>query len=165
MLQLEIHVCSPVPLREGLQSAARRSHAGVVHAPGRTVHGRVPGRSQKTFLDRNLQETRTRGRGDDYGRGSAWRGCRHHLCGFAAAPGSDGPALSLRSGRRTGDRKTGSRCAGCGTAPHRPRRRLGLCFRGNCAGLQTFRRQAPDDRLLWRSFYFGQLYDRRRRFA
>ena len=58
MLNWKVHVRSQLSLCPRRQGPTHRTHSHLAHAPGGTLHGRVPCRPQAIFADRNLQEAR-----------------------------------------------------------------------------------------------------------
>ena len=98
---------SPVP--ESLPAAAGRRHAGLVHAPGRALHERVPLPARALFAARYLPHARSR-HGSDAAASTPHRGGRRDpLFRFAAAARAHGHPFRFRQGRRAGDRD--ARCA------------------------------------------------------
>ena len=98
---------SPIP--PSLPPAAGRRHAGLVHAPGRPLHERVPRAARALFAARSLPDARSRDRGHA-AAGPPHRGRRGDpLLRSAAAARADGHPVRLHPAAR--GRRSRTRCA------------------------------------------------------
>ena len=148
----------------GVPARAGRHHPRLVHAPGRPLHGRVPGAAGQVVAARHLPQPRSGHRGDA-AAGAAHRGGRRDpVLGPAAA------ARAARGCRSTSSRARGRRLESpiTGTGRHRPRcaassraRRWRTCCRRSADPARAPRPRAAH-RLRRRAVHAGVLRHRRR---
>ena len=132
-----------IPAR--LPARARRRHAGLVHAPGGPLHGRVPRASARsTRCSRSASSPSSR-RGHAAAGARAGRRRGHPVRRHPPAARADGRALRVRGGRGAGDPRAGARPRGRRQAARcsSPKRASATCSRRSACSRKELDGKTP----------------------